>query len=57
MPGGGGLGDARKRDAELVAADARAGLISKEAAHGQYGIALTTSCDIDNAATDRLRKT
>ena len=55
MPGGGGLGDAKTRDPAQVVADARAGLISIEAAHDQYGIALTPDGEIDAAATDRLR--
>ena len=57
MPGGGGLGDAKTRDRTLVVADARAGLISKQAAHDQYGIALTPEGDIDTPATDQLRNT
>lgn len=55
MPGGGGLGDAKSRDPAEVAADARAGLISIDAARDQYGIALTPDGDIDTDATHRLR--
>jgi len=55
MPGGGGLGDPKKRDPGQVVADARAGLISTKAAEELYGIALTPEGDLDAAATDRLR--
>ena len=37
LPGGGGYGDPRKRDAGLVAADLKNGYISKEAAIRDYG--------------------
>lgn len=55
MPGGGGLGHPKSRDPAEVAADARAGLISAEAAQDAYGIALTPEGKIDTAATERLR--
>ena len=57
MPGGGGLGDARTRNTEDVAADLRAGLISKGAALSAYGIVLTQQGDVDTEATERLRHT
>ena len=57
MPGGGGLGDARTRNTKDVAADLRAGLISKEAALSEYGIVLTQQGDVDTEATERLRHT
>ncbi|MBR45445.1 MAG: hydantoinase [Rhodospirillaceae bacterium] len=38
--GGGGWGDPLKREAELVCADVRAGLVSEEAARDQYGVVL-----------------
>ena len=37
IPGGGGYGDARKRDRQAVASDLRNGLISEEHARTQYG--------------------
>jgi N-methylhydantoinase B len=39
-PGGGGYGEARERDSERVAADVRAGLVSREAALRDYGVEL-----------------
>jgi N-methylhydantoinase B len=38
MPSGGGLGDPRERDPELVLADIRSGMISMEQANEQYGV-------------------
>lgn len=38
MPGGGGYGDPRERDRELVLADVKAGLISQKAAERDYGV-------------------
>ncbi len=55
MPGGGGLGDPRKRDADAVAADCRAGLVSPESARAAYGVALGPDGAIDEAETRRLR--
>lgn len=37
LPGGGGMGEAAARDPALVARDVRTGLLSAEAARGQYG--------------------
>ncbi|MBO0703572.1 MAG: hydantoinase B/oxoprolinase family protein, partial [Candidatus Dormibacteraeota bacterium] len=37
LPGGGGFGDPRQRDPELVAEDLREGLISRRAASTVYG--------------------
>jgi N-methylhydantoinase B len=39
LPGGGGFGDPRKRDAALVEADVAAGLITRNAAREDYGSA------------------
>jgi N-methylhydantoinase B len=39
MPGGGGYGDPKERDGTLLAADIEAGLVSREAAERDYGIA------------------
>lgn len=42
-PGGGGYGDPRERDIASVVADMRAGLVSREAALAQYGVAIDPS--------------
>ncbi len=55
MPGGGGLGDPKARDAAIVAADVRAGTVSEQAARDLYGVAMTADGDIDVAATAKLR--
>jgi len=47
MPGGGGYGDPRKRDAAKVAQDEARGLVSVEAARDHYGVALTPGFEID----------
>ena len=57
MPGGGGLGHPHKRDAGKVAADVRAGLVSREAAERDYGVALSADGQVDRAATGKLRAT
>jgi N-methylhydantoinase B len=41
LPGGGGFGDPRERDAERVRADVRNGLVSAEAAEKAYGVTQT----------------
>ena len=54
--GGGGYGDARRRDPALVLAEVRDGLLSPEAAKRDYGVALTSDGrSIDVPATARLR--
>jgi N-methylhydantoinase B len=55
MPGGGGLGDPKARDAAFVAADVRAGTVSEQAARDLYGVAMTADGGIDAAATAKLR--
>jgi N-methylhydantoinase B len=55
LPGGGGFGNPRDRDPERVAADVADGLISREAAAREYGVALTPDSRVDVAATARLR--
>ena len=58
MPGGGGLGDPKARDAEAVAADVSAGLVSVEAAglaEGLDQVALTAAGKVDGETTARLR--
>ena len=54
--GGGGCGDARRRDPERVLAEVRDGLLSPEAARRDYRVALTADLrSIDAEATARLR--
>jgi N-methylhydantoinase B len=54
--GGGGFGDPRERDAELVAQDVRAGYVSRERAATDYGVVLNpNSFEIDEPATLRRR--
>jgi N-methylhydantoinase B len=55
LPGGGGHGDPRARDPEQVAADVADGLISRESAERDYGVALRDDGAVDAAATARLR--
>ncbi|HEX9490116.1 MAG TPA: hydantoinase B/oxoprolinase family protein [Stellaceae bacterium] len=55
LSGGGGFGDPRERDPESVAADVLDGLISRDAAERDYGVALTPDGRVDPAATARLR--
>ncbi len=55
MPGGGGLGDPRHRPVELVLADVRAGLVSREAAARDYGVVIAADGALDRAATDARR--
>jgi N-methylhydantoinase B len=56
-PGGGGLGDPSRRDPALVAADVKAGLVSREAAERDYRVALNAEGEVDDKATRRLRNT
>jgi N-methylhydantoinase B len=55
-PGGGGWGDPLTRPVEQVLRDVRDGLVSREAAEREYGVALSSDgADIDRARTDMLR--
>jgi N-methylhydantoinase B len=57
-PGGGGSGDAYKRDAAAVVADVNEGYISPEAAQRDYGVALTRTgahFALDADGTAKLR--
>lgn len=54
-PGGGGYGDALKREPKAVQADVRAGYVSREAALRDYGVALTEALEIDGEATAARR--
>lgn len=53
--GGGGWGDALKRDAELVAKEVERGLVSREGA-GRYGVVLRGDGSVNSDGTERLRK-
>jgi N-methylhydantoinase B len=55
LPGGGGFGDPFERPAEQVAEDVRDGLITREVAVRDYGVALLEDGSIDSMATARLR--
>ena len=56
MPGGGGLGNPRKRAAASVADDVRQGFISSEAARRDYGVAVNDDGAIDEGETAKLRQ-
>ena len=56
--GGGGWGDPLKREADLVCADVRAGLVSEEAASDKYGVVLIKdgySLSVNDGATVKRR--
>ncbi|MDP6706921.1 MAG: hydantoinase B/oxoprolinase family protein [Alphaproteobacteria bacterium] len=55
MPGGGGYGDPKTRDPELVALDVRDGLVSADAAARDYGVVLAADGSVDTAATTEAR--
>ena len=55
MPGGGGLGNPRKRPAAVVAEDVRQGFISSEAARRDYGVAVNDDGTVDETETAKLR--
>ncbi len=55
MPGGGGYGDPKARDAKAVADDVRLGLVSVEAAARDYGVVVSEDGQIDEAATAKQR--
>jgi N-methylhydantoinase B len=55
LPGGGGFGDPRERDADQVAADVADGLITRAAAERDYGVANGADGGVDRGATARLR--
>ena len=57
MPGGGGLGDACSRDADLVAQDVHNGLVSAQAALRDYGVVLRDDGRVDVEATRAARGT
>jgi len=55
MPGGGGLGNPRSRDAAAVADDVRQGFVSVEGARRDYGVAVGADGAVDMAETAKLR--
>ena len=58
ISGGGGFGDPRERNPELVARDVEQGMVSIEAAARDYGVIVDpVSFNVDAQATARLRKT
>jgi len=55
-PGGGGFGDPKTRDPNRVLRDVRDGIISRETAELEYGVAITPDGrGIDAARTAELR--
>jgi N-methylhydantoinase B len=55
LPGGGGFGDPLRRAPARVAEDVREGLVSREAARANYGVALDPEGNVDAAETAKLR--
>ncbi|HVM78909.1 MAG TPA: hydantoinase B/oxoprolinase family protein [Stellaceae bacterium] len=55
LPGGGGFGDPKTREAERVREDVLDGLITREEARRDYGVALDAHGRLDAAETARLR--
>ncbi|MEE1556997.1 MAG: hydantoinase B/oxoprolinase family protein, partial [Alphaproteobacteria bacterium] len=55
MPGGGGYGEPKARDAEAVATDVRLGLVSAEAAARDYGVVVDEDGQIKGEATAKRR--
>ena len=55
MPGGGGLGNPRRRAVAAVADDVRQGFISAEAARRDYGVAVNDDGSVNEAETTKLR--
>lgn len=58
LPGGGGYGDPRRRDLELVAEDVADGLVTAERAQSEFGVAVAPAdggAGIDRQETERLR--
>ncbi|MBT3627188.1 MAG: methylhydantoinase, partial [Rhodospirillaceae bacterium] len=55
-PGGGGYGDARKRDPALVLEDVKRGYYSREEAERLFAVVLTGEpFEIDADATEKIR--
>lgn len=56
LPGGGGFGNPLTREVEQIALDVAEGLVSREAARGEYGVVFNDDGSIDEAATEAVRK-
>jgi N-methylhydantoinase B len=55
-PGGGGYGEPRARDPELVCRDVARGYLTVDDAERDYGVVLDTEGGVDASATERRRK-
>ncbi len=55
MPGGGGLGEATRRDPASVAYDVANGYVSRQAAHDQYKVVIAEDGRVDEALTAQAR--
>lgn len=55
LPGGGGYHSPLARDPEAVRQDVLDGFVSIEAAKSTYGVVFGDGCQVDHAATERLR--
>ncbi|HEY1794622.1 MAG TPA: hydantoinase B/oxoprolinase family protein [Stellaceae bacterium] len=55
LPGGGGFGNPIGRDADQVASDVADGIVTREVAQSDYGVALAADGTVDRATTARLR--
>lgn len=53
--GGGGWGDPKKRDVEMVRMDVKNGYVSRQVANDIYGVSLTDDLEIDIESTSQLR--
>lgn len=56
MPGGGGLGDPRRRDPLRVLEDVKLGMVSRAAASADYGVIIGEDLAIDWKATEAARR-
>ena len=56
-PAGGGYGDPFQRDPTRVLMDVKDGLVSRQSAEQDYGVAITKELVLDDSATATLRQT
>jgi N-methylhydantoinase B len=56
MPGGGGLGDPRRRDPLKVLEDVKLGMVSRAAAAADYGVVIGDDLAVDWSATIAARQ-
>mgnify|MGYP003300459740 FL=1 len=56
-PAGGGYGDPFQRDPTRVLMDVKDGLVSRQSAERDYGVAITKELILDDSATAALRQT